>query len=93
MTTSISDGGSVEEIREFIGADALIYQDVDSMKKVVGALNTRLSGFEASCFDGNYITGDVSPAYLAEIEASRADGESQSRLSSYQLDLGLSTVD
>ena len=30
------------------------------MKRVVGALNPKLDGFEASCFDGRYITGDVS---------------------------------
>jgi amidophosphoribosyltransferase len=56
---------SVEEIRRFIGADALIYQDVDAMKRVVKALNPRLDGFEASCFDGVYITGDVSEAGAA----------------------------
>ena len=58
----IAHDRSVEEIRRFIGADALIYQDVDAMKRVVGALNPKLDGFEASCFDGHYITGDVSEA-------------------------------
>ena len=61
----IAHGRSIEEIREFIGADALIYQDVDAMKRVVGALNPTLDGFEASCFDGHYITGDVSAADFA----------------------------
>jgi amidophosphoribosyltransferase len=55
----IAHGRSVEQIRQFIGADALIYQDVDAMKRVVRALNPKLDGFEASCFDGVYITGDV----------------------------------
>ncbi|MBX3620070.1 MAG: amidophosphoribosyltransferase [Rhizobacter sp.] len=58
----IAHNRSVEEIREFIGADALIYQDVDAMKKVVATLNPKLAGFEASCFDGHYVTGDVSAA-------------------------------
>ena len=61
----IAHDRSVEEIRRFIGADALIYQDVDAMKRVVKALNPRLDGFEASCFDGVYITGDVSEAAAA----------------------------
>jgi amidophosphoribosyltransferase len=61
----IAHDRSVEEIRRFIGADALIYQDVDAMKRVVKALNPRLDGFEASCFDGVYITGDVSEAGAA----------------------------
>ena len=58
----IAHDRSIEEIRRFIGADALIYQDVDAMKRVVKALNPRLDGFEASCFDGRYITGDVGEA-------------------------------
>jgi amidophosphoribosyltransferase len=56
----IASGRTQDEIREFIGADALIYQDVDAMKRVVGKLNGKVASFEASCFDGRYITGDVS---------------------------------
>ena len=67
----IAHGRSIEEIREFIGADALIYQDVDAMKRVVGALNPKLDGFEASCFDGHYITGDVSAEDFASMERQR----------------------
>jgi amidophosphoribosyltransferase len=63
---------SVEQIREYIGADALIYQDVDAMKRVVRALNPKLDGFEASCFDGQYITGDISASDFAAIEAQRS---------------------
>jgi amidophosphoribosyltransferase len=62
---------SIDEVRAFIGADALIYQDVDAMKRVVHALNPKLAGFEASCFDGRYITGDVSEADFAAIEQQR----------------------
>jgi len=62
---------SIEQIREYIGADALIYQDVDAMKRVVGALNPRLDGFEASCFDGRYVTGDISVAEFAAMESQR----------------------
>jgi amidophosphoribosyltransferase len=67
----IASSRSIEQIREFIGADALIYQDVDAMKRVVGALNPKLAGFEASCFDGRYITGDVSDSDFAMIQAQR----------------------
>jgi amidophosphoribosyltransferase len=58
----VAHNRSIEEIRQLIGADALIYQDVNAMKRVVGALNPRLAGFEASCFDGIYVTGDISTA-------------------------------
>ncbi len=77
---------SVEEIREFIGADALIYQDVDAMKRVVAALNPKVASFEASCFDGHYITGDVSDTDFATMEAQRRlqfeedDGSGRGRL-------------
>jgi amidophosphoribosyltransferase len=68
----IAHGRSVDEIRAFIGADELIYQDVDAMKRVVAALNPAIASFEASCFDGRYITGDVSQEDLALMQAQRA---------------------
>ncbi len=81
----IAHGRSVEQIRAFIGADALIYQDVDAMKRVVGALNPALDGFEASCFDGHYVTGAPRAADLAALEAQRRlqfDGDDEARASS-----------
>jgi len=76
---------TIDEIREFIGADALIYQDVAAMKSVVGKLNKGLNGFEASCFDGTYITGDVSADDFKAMETQRRtqpqdEEESRSRL-------------
>jgi amidophosphoribosyltransferase len=67
----VAHNRSMEEICRFIGADALIYQDVDAMKKVVAGLNPALKGFEASCFDGRYITGDVSAADFDAIATQR----------------------
>jgi amidophosphoribosyltransferase len=67
----IAHNRSVEEIRQFIGADALIYQDVAAMKKVVAALNPRIDGFEASCFDGVYVTGDVTAEDFVTLAAQR----------------------
>jgi amidophosphoribosyltransferase len=68
----IAHNRSIEEIRQFIGADALIYQDVNAMKRVVSALNPALAGFEASCFDGRYITGDISAADFSAIALQRS---------------------
>ena len=67
----IAHDRSIEEVRQFIGADALIYQDVGAMKRVVGALNPALAGFEASCFDGVYITGDVTADDFRAMAAQR----------------------
>ena len=63
---------SVEQVRAYIGADALIYQDIDAMKRVVGALNPALDGFEASCFDGRYIAGEITATDLAAMQALRS---------------------
>lgn len=70
----IAHGRSIEEVRQYIGADALIYQDVDAMKRVVAALQPGLNGFEASCFDGSYVTGDVS---AEDFETMREQRKSQ----------------
>ncbi len=80
----IASNRTLQEVCDFMGADALIYQDVDAMKSVVAALNPAVSGFEASCFDGCYITGDVSADDFAAMAAQRAqqgdeDESTQSR--------------
>jgi amidophosphoribosyltransferase len=62
----VAHGRSIEEIRAHIGADALIYQDVDAMKRVVAGLNPALAGFEASCFDGRYIAGGAPDAQAGD---------------------------
>jgi amidophosphoribosyltransferase len=68
---------SNEEIRQYIGADALIYQDLEAMKRVVAALQPRLQGFEASCFDGRYITGDIGDAQIAALQAQRPKSQDE----------------
>jgi amidophosphoribosyltransferase len=90
----IATGRTSEEIAALIGADAVIYQELDALIDAVGRLNPEIKRFDCSCFDGVYVTGDVSPEYLDGISRGREDGESgSSRLSSYQLDLGLTRVD
>jgi amidophosphoribosyltransferase len=69
----VAHGRTVEEIREVIGCDALIYQDVEGMKRAIGKLNDKLDGFDASCFDGVYITGDVTAETIAAMNSQRAD--------------------
>ncbi|CUA97884.1 amidophosphoribosyltransferase [Thiomonas bhubaneswarensis] len=57
----VAHNRSVEEIRQIIGADVLIYQDLDAMKRVIREVNPDITEFEASCFDGNYIAGTLPP--------------------------------
>jgi amidophosphoribosyltransferase len=68
----IAHNRTMEEIRAYIGCDALIYQDLDAMRRVVGSLNPQLAGFEASCFDGHYITGDVTAEDFAAMAEQRS---------------------
>lgn len=85
-TELVAYGRTVEEIRQVIGCDALIYQDVDAMKQAVGKINKAVQGFEASCFDGVYITGDISEEEVTALNEGRNRGaeeeqEDTSRLS------------
>ncbi len=73
----VAHGRTIDEIREIIGCDALIYQDVDGMKKAIGSLNPKLDGFDASCFDGVYVTGDIDAAGIARLNESRVGQEEQ----------------
>ena len=71
----VAHNRTVEQIRQLIGCDALIYQDVDGMKKAIGSLNPAIKGFDASCFDGVYVTGDITLEDIARLNASRVGGE------------------
>ncbi|HRN76874.1 amidophosphoribosyltransferase [Ottowia sp.] len=67
----VANGRTVEQVREIIGADALIYQDVDAMKRAIGHLNPAIAGFDASCFDGVYVTGDITEGDIARLQQQR----------------------
>ncbi|MCH9671263.1 MAG: amidophosphoribosyltransferase, partial [Gammaproteobacteria bacterium] len=64
---------SVEEVCEAIGADRLFYQDLDDLISAVTRGNPRIQRFDTSCFDGNYITGGVTNAFLAQQAEERND--------------------
>jgi amidophosphoribosyltransferase len=67
----IAHGRTDDEICAAIGADALVYQGIDVMKSDVQGFNAAVTGLEASCFDGHYITGDVTPDLLDRLEEQR----------------------
>ena len=71
----VAHNRSVDEIRAIIGCDALIYQDVDGMKRAIGALNSNLAGFDASCFDGVYVTGDITAQDIERLNRARVGGD------------------
>jgi amidophosphoribosyltransferase len=71
-TEFVAHNRNVEEIAKEIGVDWLIYQDLSDL---VAAINkkTSIECFDTSCFDGDYITGDIDESYLYYIDALRND--------------------
>ena len=67
----IAYGRTEEEVCREITADALVYQDIEAMRRSITDVNPLLKKFEASCFDGEYITGDISRDYLDKVEYAR----------------------
>jgi len=69
----IAHGRTVEEIRDLIGADWLVYQDLDDLVAASREGNPEIEDFDCSVFNGEYITGDINSGYLARLEANRND--------------------
>ena len=89
----LATGRTDEEICQEIGADALIYQDLDALVKGVQLSNPKIENFDCSCFDGQYVTGDISEAYLANIEAARGDVNKKQKPSNASTQIDLNLID
>ncbi len=90
----IANGRSDAEIAREVGCDELVYQDLEALIEDVRSVNPNVASFEASCFSGAYVTGDITQEYLDGVEASRRDGEKQAAVAAQnQLDLDLEVVD
>ncbi len=63
----IANGRTAAEVAAEIGADGVVFQDLAELEAVVRALNPAIKGFDTSCFNGHYLTGDVDEAYLARL--------------------------
>jgi amidophosphoribosyltransferase len=70
----IAHNRSEDEICELIGADWLVFQDIEDLVQSSMGGNLGVDTFECSVFDGQYITGDIDQAYLDQIDAQRNDG-------------------
>jgi amidophosphoribosyltransferase len=88
----IANGRDSEDIRKMIGADALVYQTIEGMKKAVGEGNSRIRDFEASCFDGKYIAGGINADYLDRMEANRKPDASGDEDPRNQMNLSFSST-
>ncbi|MCC6716213.1 MAG: amidophosphoribosyltransferase, partial [Gammaproteobacteria bacterium] len=81
----IAKGRTTEEICRLIGADWLIYQDLEDLIDACRRGNPRIAQFDTSCFDGKYVTGDVSRGYLDRINQLRNDDAKARRNSVVEL--------
>ncbi len=77
----VAHGRSEEDVQAFLGCDWLIYQDLEDLKEAVSGPKHRIEHFDASCFDGNYVTG-VEPGYFERIEQLRSDDAKKTRRAS-----------
>lgn len=69
----------VDEVCRLLGADGLIYQDLDALVDAARRGNPEITDFEHSCFTGRYVTGDVSDRYLEAVSQRRSDSAKQRR--------------
>jgi amidophosphoribosyltransferase len=76
----VAHNRTVEEVSELIGSDWLIFQDLDALEDCVRRGNPRLKRFDASVFDGKYVTGDVNRQYLDKLEAMRNDSAKEKQM-------------
>jgi amidophosphoribosyltransferase len=71
----VAAGRNVEEIAQFIGADWLVYQDLEDLVSACRHDNAKIEEFDTSCFSGEYVTGDVTFEYLDRLQRARSDEE------------------
>jgi len=67
----IASTRDVQEIAREIGVDGLVYQELSDLTQAIQERNPAITQFEASCFDGKYVTGDIDAAYLVALERQR----------------------
>ncbi len=84
----LANGRTDEEIASELGADGVIYQDLPDLIAAVKSVHPAFEQFDASCFDGCYVTGDVDEDYLARLEGQR-NGELPFAPTTRQMDLNL----
>ncbi|AXY56482.1 amidophosphoribosyltransferase [Acinetobacter chinensis] len=90
----IASHRSVEEIREIIGADRLIFQDLEDLKNAVRTSKVpEVAEFDCSVFDGQYVTGDIDEQYLEALEQSRSESAKKKKDGYIDVNIDASSVD
>lgn len=86
-TDFIAHNRTTEEIAAAIGSEKLVYQTLEDLVVCVSKLNPKIDGFDNSCFDGIYITGDIDTQHLYHLAASRGSSNQETPEMDNQLDL------
>ncbi|TCB32940.1 amidophosphoribosyltransferase [Acinetobacter sp. ANC 4910] len=90
----IASERSVEEIREIIEADRLIFQDLEDLKAAVRTSKVPyLQDFDCSVFDGVYVAGGIDAAYLDELEQKRSDTAKKTKDGYIDVNIDAASVD
>lgn len=90
----IASERSVEEIREIIGADRLIFQDLEDLKSAVRTKKVpELQDFDCSVFDGKYVAGGIDAEYLAALERKRNDSAKNEKPAYIDVNIDAASVD
>ena len=83
----VAHNKTTEEVCKTIGADKLIYQNLDDLIWSVQQGNPNIKSFDCSCFDGNYLTKDIDEPYLNNLEAQRSDNAKLGNISNESSEL------
>lgn len=75
----IAHNRTEEEVGQAIGADKMIYQDLDDLIRAVQKGNPKIKHFDTSCFNHEYVTGDIDETYLESINELRNDNAQAER--------------
>ncbi len=76
----VANGRSEDDVAALIGADWLVYQDLDDLVAACRHDDAHITGFDTSCFSGHYVTADVTAQFLARLEHERSDGARAQRM-------------
>ena len=68
----VAHGKTIQEVKEIIGADELVYQDIEDLRMAAHIGNPSITQFEDSVFTGEYCAGKISEEYLHSLEKSRS---------------------
>jgi len=69
----VASGRTEEEVARLIGADRLVYQDLEDLLRACQHHDSDIQAFDDSCFSGQYVTGDITPSYLQRLQDERSD--------------------